>query len=159
MPGGHLMRRRRYIFVSRGLVPRSGSYPRSRRHSHLLPGGHLCIHKRTILLKIDDRGRMADGTADNSTALATMPRSGMAVRAERVLRALTRGWWRGASPTTGTNSYPISPVPRRGSLRSPVSLVAAERKCVKSHKSNFRHAAGPSGSPRGKQTPRQASRL
>ena len=45
MPGGHLMRRRRYIFVSRGLVPRSGSYPRSRRHHHLLPGGHLCIHQ------------------------------------------------------------------------------------------------------------------
>ena len=40
------MRRRRYIFVSRGLVPRSGSYPRSRRHHHLLPGGHLCIHQR-----------------------------------------------------------------------------------------------------------------
>ena len=45
MPGGHLMRRRRYIFVSRGLVPRSGSYPRSRRQHHLLPGGHLCIHQ------------------------------------------------------------------------------------------------------------------
>ena len=40
------MRRRRYIFVSRGLVPRSGFYPRSRRHHHLLPGGHLCIHQR-----------------------------------------------------------------------------------------------------------------
>ena len=35
-----------------------------------------------------------------------MPRSGMAVRAERVLRALTRGWWRGASPTAGLSPPP-----------------------------------------------------
>ena len=28
LPGGHLMPRSGYIFVSRGLVPRSGSYPR-----------------------------------------------------------------------------------------------------------------------------------
>ena len=39
--------------------------------------------------------------------LATMPRSGMEVRAERVLRALTRGWWRGASPATGARYLPL----------------------------------------------------
>ena len=40
--GAALMRRRRYIFVSRGLVPRSGSYPRSGRQYQPFPGGDLC---------------------------------------------------------------------------------------------------------------------
>ena len=41
------MRRRRYIFVSRGLVPQSGSYPRSKRTHYPFPGGDLC-HKSYI---------------------------------------------------------------------------------------------------------------
>ena len=50
LPGGLLLRRRRYIFVSRGLVPRSGSYPRSRRHHHPFHGGDLCGHPAPTFL-------------------------------------------------------------------------------------------------------------
>ena len=89
MPGGHLMRRRRYIFVSRGLVPRSGSYPRSRRHHHLLPGGHLCIHQRYARSAQSSPPGNVDDGAWGGPAVGGAPRHQPQVNARRTRSART----------------------------------------------------------------------
>ena len=60
-----------------------------------------------------------------------MPRSGMEVRAERVLRALTCGWWRGAPPTAGPARTAHSPFPGGDLYRRPPPRTANRKKIVR----------------------------
>ena len=71
------MRRRRYIFVSRGLVPRSGSYPRCDAPHQPFPGGDLCTHKGVTdsILAVRDPLR---GTKNTSAATFGSTRSAAA---------------------------------------------------------------------------------